>query len=249
VPPRTTRLPRRHFWWSLVFGVSGLALLPWIVLLALYQPPVAAVGNLPLAAGGALATITVGLLASAVLTLTGSPFLPMTASATAALAVCAGFFHLVTGTASNPRAAAFGTVLVLGPVAVLCVLVARRRPGPNRLLTVLFVLAAVATLLAWHRSAAGGFPAQDAHHLKLTWIVLDVAEAAALLATATALRWHPTRVPAAAAVTGALLCCDVWFNVVGAVGEAKADAVQMAFVSIPLALAAFLVGVREVRSG
>lgn len=133
------------------------------------------------------------------------------------------------------------------PVAVLCVVAARRPTGARspvaaRVLAVLFVVAALATLLGWARAASAGFPAQDAHHLKATWILLDVAEAAALLATATALRWHPTRAPAAASVTGALLCCDVWFNVVGAAGEAKADAVQMAFVSLPLAAAAFAVG-------
>ncbi|MCD2194458.1 hypothetical protein LQ327_13870 [Actinomycetospora endophytica] len=249
--PTTTRSAppaRRHLWWSLVFGVAGVALLPWIVILAVVQPPTAAVGNLPLAAGGALATITGGLLVSAVLTLTGSPFLTMTAGATAALAVCAGFFHVVTGTATYPRAAAVATVVVLGPVAVLCAIVARNEPARSRTSAVLFVLAAVATLLAWQRSAAAGFPAQEAHHLKLIWITLDVAEAVALITTALALRHRPTRVPVAASVAGALLCCDVWFNVVGAVGEARTEAIQMAFVSIPLGLAAFVIGALEIRS-
>lgn len=141
--------------------------------------------------------------------------------------------------------------VVLGPVAVLCVLVARHGGQPrtratDRLLAALFVLAAVATVLAWARAASMGFDAQYAHHLKLTWIALDVAEAAALLMTAGALRWHPVRIPAAAAVTAALLCSDVWFNVVGAVGEARTNAIQMAVVSIPLAVALVL-GVRAVR--
>ena len=242
----------RHRWWSVVFGVAGVALLPWIVVLAVGQPRVAPVGDLALAAGGAMATTAAGLVASAALTVIRSPYLVMTASATATVALCTGFFHVVTGTASNPRAAAFATLLVVVPVAVLCVLVARhgtrpRTPATDRVLALLFVLAAVATVLAWARAAAAGFDAQYAHHLKLAWVGLDVAEAAVLLTTAAALRWHPARVPPAAAASGALLCCDVWFNVVGAVGEARANAVQMAFVSIPLAVVAFALGVHSVR--
>ncbi|HEY2192218.1 MAG TPA: hypothetical protein VGH76_07930 [Actinomycetospora sp.] len=236
--------------WSLLFVAAGVLLVPWIVVLAVVQPRVAPVGDLALAAGGATAAIAVGLLASAVLVLTGSRFLVLTTSATATVALCTGFFHVVTGTASNPRAAAFATLLVVAPVALLCVLAARRGPGGSatvdRLLAVLFVLGAVAAALAWARAAAAGFDAQYAHHLKLAWVVLDVAEAAVLLTTAAALRWHPARVPAAAAASGALLCCDVWFNVVGAVGEARTAAIQMAFVSLPLAVVAFLLGVRAV---
>lgn len=242
-----------HVWdprWSLVFAAAGVLLVPWIVVLAVVQPRVAPVGDLALAAGGAAAAIAVGLLASAALVLTGSRFLVLTTSATATVALCTGFFHVVTGTASKPRAAAFATLLVVVPVALLCVLAARRGPGgsrvTDRLLVVLFVLAAVATVLAWARAAAAGFDAQYAHHLKLAWVVLDVAEAAVLLTTAVALRRHPARVPAAAAASGALLCCDVWFNVVGAVGEARTAAIQMAFVSLPLAAVAFVLGVRAV---
>ena len=241
----------RHRWWSLVFAVAGVALVPWIVVLALVQPRVAPVGDLALAAGGAMATTTAGLLASALLLLNRSPFLLMTTSGTATVALCTGFFHVVTGTASNPRASAFATLLVVVPVAVLCVVVVRRGPGgsrtTDRLFVLLFVLAAVATVLAWARAASAGFDAQYAHHLKLAWVVLDVAEAAVLLTTAAALRWHPGRVAPAAAASGVLLCCDVWFNVVGAIGEARTNAIQMAFVSIPLAVVAFALGARAIR--
>jgi hypothetical protein len=234
--------------WALLFAAAGVLLVPWIVVLALVQPRVAPVGDLALAAGGAMTATVVGLLASAVLLLAGSRSLVVTASATAAIALCTGFFHVVTGTASNPRAAAFATLVVVVPVAVLCIVVARRRPGRSRtavrLLAVLFVLAAAATVLAWAGAAAAGFDAQYAHHLKLAWVGLDIAEAAVLLTTAAALRWHPARVAPAAAAAGALLCCDVWFNVVGAVGEARTEAIQMAFVSLPLAAVAFVLAVR-----
>jgi hypothetical protein len=245
VEPRTPDLR-----WSLLFAVAGVLLVPWIVVLAVVQPRVAPVGDLALAAGGAMAATVVGLLATAALLTTGSPYLVVTASATATVALCTGFFHVVTGTASNPRAAAFATLLVVVPVAVLCVVVARRRPGgsrtADRLLALLLVLAAAATILAFAGAASAGFDAQYAHHLKLAWVVLDVAEAGVLLTTAAALRWHPARVAPAAVASGALLCCDVWFNVVGAVGEARTEAVQMAFVSVPLALVAFVLGVRAV---
>jgi hypothetical protein len=249
----STAAPARspHRLWSVLFAVAGFALVPWIVVLAVVQPRVAPVGDLALAAGGAMVATTAGLLVSAVLTLSHSRHLVLVTSATATVALCTGFFHVVTGTATHPRAAAVATLVVVVPVVVLCVLAARRGPGgsraTDRLLAVLFVLAAVATVLAWARAAAAGFDAQYAHHLKLAWVLLDVAETAVLLTTAAALRWRPARVPAAAAASGALLCCDVWFNVVGAVGEARTNAIQMAFVSIPLAVVAFALGVRAAR--
>jgi hypothetical protein len=251
-PGRSAVSPR----WAVVFGLAGIALLPWIVLLGIEQPRVAAVDDLPIAAGGAIAAIAVGLLLTAVLTVAGSALRSVTAGATGALAVCAGFFHVATGTASDPRAAAFATVVLLVPVAVLCGVVARsavrergdRSRASARLVALVLVLAAIATVVVWWRSASAAFPAHSAEHLKLVWTVLDVAEAGTLLATAVTLRRRPALVPVVASAAGALLCCDVWFNVVGAVGEARAEAVPMAFVSIPLAVAAFAVAVRSALS-
>ncbi len=65
---RHERPAARHRWWSLVFGVAGVALVPWIVVLAVVQPRVAPVGDLALAAGGAMTVTTAGLLVSAALT-------------------------------------------------------------------------------------------------------------------------------------------------------------------------------------
>jgi hypothetical protein len=242
-----------HRRWSIVFGIAGVLLVPWIVILYVVQPRSAAVGDLPLAATGAILTIALGLLVSAAAALVGSPYLVMTTAATGQVALCTGFFHLVTGTAYDPRAATFTTVLVLGPIIVLCGAVAWRHAGAapsatrSRRLATALVVAAVAVVIAWAGSASSHLPVASAFHLKLTWITLDVAEALTLLGTAATLRWRPAVVPAVASAAGALLCCDVWFNVVGAVEEARADAVQMAFVSLPLALAAFAVGAREVR--
>ena len=246
------RLPARHRWWSLVFGVSGALLLPWIVILYFVQPRSAAVGDLPLAATGAIMTIALGLLVSAAAALVGSPYLVMTTAATGVTALCTGFFHLVTGTAYHPHAAAFTTVLALGPIVVLCGAIAWRHAGPARprprspVLAAVLVAAALAAVLAWTSSRSAHIPVANAYHLKLTWITLDAAEAVTLLATAVALRWRPGLVPAVASAAGALLCCDVWFNVVGAVGEARSQAIQLAVLSVPLAVAAFAVGVREV---
>jgi hypothetical protein len=242
----------RHRWWSLVFGVSGIVLVPWIAILYVVQPRSAAVGDLPLAATGAILTIALGLLVSAAAALVGSPYLVMTTAATGVVALCTGFFHLVTGTAYHPHAAAFTTVLALGPIVVLCGVLAWRdageaRPRPRSpVLAAVLVAAALAAVLAWTGSRSAHDPVASAYHLKLTWITLDVAEAVTLLATAVALRWRPALVPAVASAAGALLCCDVWFNVVGAVGEARTQAIQLAVVSIPLAVAAFAVGVREI---
>jgi hypothetical protein len=250
---RHERLPARHRWWSLVFGVAGVLLLPWIVILYFVQPRSAAVGDLPLAATGAILTIALGLLVSAAAALVGSPSLVMTTTATGVIALCTGFFHLVTGTAYHPHAAAFTTVLALGPIVVLCGAVAWRHAGAAPLrsrspvLAAVLVAAALAAVLAWTGSRSAHVPVASAYHLKVTWMTLDVAEATTLLATAVALRWRPVLVPAVASAAGALLFCDVWFNVVGAIGEARTDAIQLAVVSIPLGVAAFAVGAREVR--
>jgi hypothetical protein len=246
--PRT----RHRRGWSILFGLAGVLLVPWIVVLYFVQPRSAAVDDLPLAATGAILTITLGLLVSAAAALVGSPYLVMTTAATGQIALCTGFFHLVTGTAYHPHAAAFTTVLALGPIVVLCGALAWRRAEPrprSPVLAAVLVAAALAALLAWAGSRSAHDPVDIAKHLKITWMTLDVAEAVTLLGTAAALRWRPGLVPATAAAAGALLCCDVWFNVVGAVGQARTEAVQMAFVSIPLAVAAFVVGIGEVRHG
>jgi hypothetical protein len=242
-----------HRRWSIVFGIAGVLLVPWIVILYVVQPRSAAVGDLPLAATGAILTIALGLLVSAAAALVGSPYLVMTTAATGQVALCTGFFHLVTGTAYHPHAAAFTTVLALGPIVVLCGVLAWRHAGAARprprspVLAAGLVAAALAAVLAWTGSRSAHDPVDVAKHLKATWMTLDVAEALTLLATAASIRWRPALVPAVAASAGALLCCDVWFNVVGAVGEARTEAAQLAFVSIPLAVAAFAIGVREVR--
>ena len=248
--------PRAHRRaWSILFGLAGVLLVPWIVVLYFVQPRSAAVDDLPLAAAGAILTIALGLLVSAAAALVGSPYLVMTTAATGQVALCTGFFHLVTGTAYHPHAAAFTTVLALGPIVVLCGALAWRRSGAagprprSPVLAAVLVAAALAALLAWAGSRSAHDPVDIAKHLKITWMTLDVAEAVTLLGTAAALRWRPGLVPATAAAAGALLCCDVWFNVVGAVGQARTEAVQMAFVSIPLAVAAFVVGIGEVRHG
>jgi hypothetical protein len=250
---RHERLPARDRWWSLLFGVAGVVLLPWIVILYVVQPRSAAVGDLPLAATGAVVAIAVGLLVSAAAARVGSPYLVMTTAATGQTALCTGFFHLVTGTAYDPRAATFTTVLVLGPIVVLCGALVWRRAGTagpeprSPALAVVLVVAALAAILAWTLSASAHVPVASAYHLKVTWMTLDVAEAVTLLATALALWWRPVLVPAVASAAGALLFCDVWFNVVGAVGEARTEAIQLAVVSIPLGVAAFVVSAREVR--
>jgi hypothetical protein len=247
--PGRPRARRRG--WSLLFGVAGVGLVPWIAILYVVQPRSAAVGDLPLAATGAILTIALGLLVSAAAALVGSPYLVMTTAATGAIALCTGFFHLVTGTAYHPHAAAFTTVVALGPIVVLCGVLAWRHAGAagprprSPVPAAVLVAAALAAVLAWTASRSAHVPVDIAKHLKATWITLDAAEAVTLLATAAALRWRPALVPAVAAAAGALLCCDVWFNVVGAVGEARIQAIQLAVVSIPLAVAAFAVGVRE----
>jgi hypothetical protein len=54
-----------------------------------------------------------------------------------------------------------------------------------------------------------------------------------------------TAVPAT--ITGTLLLCDAWINVIPTTGMARAEAVVLAFVEVPLAALSFWVAARAAR--
>jgi hypothetical protein len=118
-----------------------------------------------------------------------------------------------------------------------------RIPLPRRL-TALLALVAVA-LVPWTLYLTFTLPSRHVTlHYDLAWVGFDIALAASFAATAwAAFRGTQWLVPLAA-VTGTMLCCDAWFDVVtsqsGAeMWEAVAEAV---FVELPLAaVCAFIV--------
>jgi hypothetical protein len=117
-------------------------------------------------------------------------------------------------------------------------------PPVPRWVTLLFTVVAVA-LLPWTLYLTFTLPSRHlTTHYDLAWVGFDIALATAFASTSwAAVRRSEWLVPLAA-VTGTMLCCDAWFDVVtssgaGEIGEALAEAV---FAELPLAaVCAFIV--------
>jgi hypothetical protein len=113
-----------------------------------------------------------------------------------------------------------------------------------RWVTPLFTLVAVG-LLPWTLYLTFTLPSRHVTtHYDLAWVGFDVGLAAAFAGTSwAAIRSSPWLVPLAA-VTGTMLVCDAWFDVVtsqgaGEIGEAAAEAL---LAELPLAgVCAFIV--------
>jgi hypothetical protein len=118
------------------------------------------------------------------------------------------------------------------------------RVRPARWVTLLLGLVAIA-LVPWTLYLTFTLPSRHVtHHYDLAWVGFDVALACTFAATTlAALRGSHWLVPLAA-VTGTMLVCDAWFDIVtsqggGEMWEAVAEAV---FAELPLAaLCAFIV--------
>jgi hypothetical protein len=154
---------------------------------------------------------------------------------------------LTTLLAASPRR--FIVVAVVSIIG-LCVLVIRRDfsarpPPPARWLPIVVgaaVLALVPTLIVELTVVPA---AQTAHHLKIAWTGLDVFEVVALAATGFALQRRSAMTAIPATVTGALLVCDAWINIIPATGLPFYEAIAMAFVELPLAGLSFWVAARH----
>jgi hypothetical protein len=85
---------------------------------------------------------------------------------------------------------------------------------------------------------------QIATHLRLAWIGLDVFELLALAHTGSALHRRSVTVVVPATITGALLLCDAWINVIPTHAAAQAEGIALAFVEVPMAALSFWVATR-----
>ncbi|MBV9594709.1 MAG: hypothetical protein JO147_13050 [Actinobacteria bacterium] len=83
---------------------------------------------------------------------------------------------------------------------------------------------------------------RKAHHLKLVWAGLDVFERCAVAATAWTVWRRSQWTVVAGAVTGGVLLCDAWFNIMTEVGTAQVSALAMRLVELPIAAAALVMG-------
>ena len=112
----------------------------------------------------------------------------------------------------------------------------QRVPLP-RWVTPLLTAAAV-VLLPWTLWLTFSLPSRYVtHHYDLAWVGFDIALAAAFAGTAWAALRSPLRLVPLAAVTGTMLVCDAWFDVVTSIGggEIGEAALEAAFVELPLA--------------
>jgi hypothetical protein len=99
-------------------------------------------------------------------------------------------------------------------------------------------------LIPWTIWLTFSLPAHhETENWKTVWAGFDLAEAAALIATAvTALR-RSTWLTPIAAITGTLLCVDAWFDITLEAGgkHLLAAVLEAAFVELPLAAICFWV--------
>jgi hypothetical protein len=107
----------------------------------------------------------------------------------------------------------------------------------------LLVLGLVAVgLVPWIGYLSATLPSEHVvHHWQIAWVGLDLAEAAALVATFVALLRESPAVTVLASIAGTLLVCDAWFDVVTAQpGSELAWALAFAFLAeLPLAALCF----------
>jgi hypothetical protein len=86
-----------------------------------------------------------------------------------------------------------------------------------------------------------------AHHLRIAWTGLDIFELIALAFTGFALHRRSALAVIPAAITGALLLCDAWINVVPASAAARGEGIALAFVEVPMAALSLWVAFRVAR--
>ena len=88
-----------------------------------------------------------------------------------------------------------------------------------------------------------------AAHWRLAWGGFDVGLAAALATTAVLIVRGSTLTEAAAGVTGAMLVCDAWFDVLTSRGttDVAVAAVLAVVAELPLAFCCFWIAVRGAR--
>jgi hypothetical protein len=254
------RWEQRYLKWLYYAGAGGLA--PWIVYLYYSQARRGVTHEVHLLAVGLLLAMLAGLAATAWLCARDRAPAVLAASFTATVTFITAWFRTLTHAAranwSDSRPA---FLIIAAAIIGLCLIAIRRqlaagRPPPGgpagtgiraHWLAAALVVAALALIPSLVIAAAVVPPVQVSHHLRLAWTGLDVCEFLALAATGLALdrRWAATTVPAT--ITGALLLCDAWINIIPTRGTAHAEAVILAFVEVPMAALSFWIAARAVR--
>jgi hypothetical protein len=198
-----------------------------------------------------------GLLATAWLYSRESWLSVMVASFTATVTFISAWFRILTQTGASMSTGSIATFLVIvTAIIVLCVITIRAelaalagtavtRAGTHvRWLTIALAIAALALVPSVVIVLVAGPGVQIATHLRLAWIGLDVFELLALAHTGSALHRRSVTVVVPATITGALLLCDAWINVIPTHAAAQAEGIALAFVEVPMAVLSFWVATR-----
>jgi uncharacterized membrane protein (UPF0136 family) len=240
-----TRAARRLKW---VFLICAIGLAPWAASLYTSQIPRGLAHMVRLMAAGLILAVILGLLLTAWLYRRRSAGSAMAGAFTATAVFVAAWFRTYTHTGGvNWAGTAPTLLLVVVIVVVLCVIVIQAELlGSPYFRWIPPALAVVALgLVPYLVIALTLVPAaQIAYHLQLAWTGLDAFEVLALAATALALFRKPANAVIPATVTGTLLLCDAWLNIVPSTGLGFYEAIAMALVELPLAALSFWVAWR-----
>lgn len=247
---QTDRIPweERYLKWLFWAGAAGLA--PWIVYLYLSQIQRAAVHHVRLLAVGLILAIVLGVLLTAWMCWEGRTLTVMAASFAATTAFVTAWFRTLTQTADPSWAGGMAVFLaIVVAIVVLCVIVIRSEfsePPKTRArwLPIALIIIVLPLLPPLFIELGAMAPVQIGDRLQIAWTGLDVFEFLGLGATGFALHRRLTSAAVPAAVTGTLLVCDAWINVIPATGAARPEAIALAFVEVPLAGLSFWTAAR-----
>jgi hypothetical protein len=228
--------------------LDGAGLTPWVVFLFLSQVPHGQAHQVHLLALGLILAMITGLLLTARMYRQGLSRSVMAASFAATAAFISAWFRTLTQAGGSNWAGSIPTFLTMvAIVVVLCVIVirselsARVHPGWVPIALAAAALALVPSLVVVLTVVPR---VQTAHHLRVAWTGLDVFEVLALAATGFALQRRPALAVVPATVTGTLLLCDAWLNIIPSTGLAFYEGIVMAFIELPLAALSFSVAAR-----
>ena len=232
----------------LVYWGGAIALIPWITLLYRAQPANAVVYHLAVLRVGASALMIAGMVATAYWCSKNSHLTVLAGTFTATVAFMSAWFAIVTTSGARfTMALAYGLGLHL-PVVVVCIWTVRhylRSLGTAdrspTYVPAFLTIGAVAFVPLIFLAALGAPSSHAAHHLGLMWTGLDVFELLGMALTGWCLWRRLPSLAVAAALTGTLMLCDAWYDVVTTVGRAEGMSLALACLEIPLAVLSFAV--------
>lgn len=234
---------QRHLKWLYWASAAGLA--PWVVYLYLSQVPRAQAHQIRLLAVGLILALIAGLLLTAWMYRRGFSRSVMAASFAATAAFTTAWFRTLTQAGGSNWAGSIPALMaMIVTVIVLCVIVITTQLSARthaRWVPIALTIAALALVPSLVLVLTVVPKVQTAHHLRVAWTGLDVFEILALASTGLALQRRPAIAVIPATITGTLLLCDAWLNIIPSTGVALYEGIVMAFVELPLAALSFWV--------